>query len=90
MIWHCVHPDMRAKIEGAKRPKWSLIKEKVFLLANYMSFLNYVGWDVVLTKDGEVAIIGANNCSGINVLRVHGLLLENEQVKKFYKYHKVI
>lgn len=89
-VWYSHHPDTGAEIEGVKVPKWDLIKEKILFLAEYMPYLKYVGWDVLITKDGEIAIMEANNCSGVNVLQAHGPLLANKRVKEFYKYYNII
>lgn len=90
MKWYSNHPDTNAQIEGIEIPSWDIIREKIFSLAESMPFLKYVGWDVVVTKDSEVSIIEANNCSGVNVLQVHEPLLLDERIEDFYKYYKII
>ncbi|MSS44355.1 hypothetical protein FYJ27_11655 [Anaerosalibacter bizertensis] len=90
MEWYSNHPDTGEQIEGVKIPKWELIVKKILSLAKGMPFLKYVGWDVVVTKDGNILIIEANNCSGVNVLQVHRPLLTDSRVEKFYKYYKII
>src|SRR5699024_6095664 len=89
-IWYSTHPDTGAQIEGVKIPNWDSIKDKVLFLAHQMPYIKYVGWDVLLTKDGEVAIMEANNCSGVNVLQSHRPLLEDERSRSFYNYYHII
>jgi len=47
-------------------------------------------WNIVITKDGRILIIEANNCISVNVLRAHKLLLTDERMKEIYKYYKII
>lgn len=90
MTWYTNHPDTGTKIEGAKVPYWDLIKEKVVFVSEQLPFLKYIGWDVLVTKDGRISIIEANNCTSVNLLQAHRPLLIDNRVEKFYKYHKII
>lgn len=90
VTWYTNHPDTGTKIEGTKVPYWDLIKEKVVLASERLPFLKYIGWDVLITKDGKISIIEANNCTSVSLLQVHRPLLIDKRVEKFYKYHKII
>ena len=86
--WLEAHPDTRTPITGVNVPRWDEVKATVTKLAEIYRFLKYVGWDVVVTEDGVVIIEGNHN---INLgLQVHGPLLQNPRVRRFYEHHKVI
>ncbi|HLQ82678.1 MAG TPA: sugar-transfer associated ATP-grasp domain-containing protein [Pseudogracilibacillus sp.] len=87
--WKDTHPDTCVKIEGTVIPNWEQVKDKVINLMNELSYLNYVGWDVVVTNDG-VKVIEGNNYSDVNILQIHAPLLVNDRVKKFYKHYGII
>jgi len=82
------HPDTREPIEGVVVPEWARVKETVVGLVEANRFLKYVGWDVVLTPEGVCVIEGNHN---INLgLQVHGPLLRDPRVRRFFEYHGVI
>lgn len=83
------HPDTNERIEGTTIPNWNRVIKQVKELALSVNFIKYVGWDVVVTNDG-IKIIEGNNCSDVNILQIHEPLLENEKVKDFYRYYKII
>lgn len=89
IIWQEYHPDTKQRIEGTAVPHWNYVKNKVIEIAKKMDFLNYVGWDVVVTDDG-VKIIEGNNYSDVNILQIHQPLLIDERVRRFYKHYKII
>lgn len=86
--WLSAHPGTQAPITGVGVPRWDEVKATVTRLIEAFRFLKYVGWDVVVTDDGVVIIEGNHN---INLgLQVHGPLLKNPRVRRFYEYHKII
>ena len=87
--WVEQHPDTKVKIEGTRIPNWDQVKRQVIEIARSLDFLNYVGWDVVVTDDG-IKIIEGNNFSDVNILQIHQPLLIDERAKSFYRYHKII
>lgn len=48
----------------------------------------WVGMAVV--TDEGVKVIEGNNYSDVNILQIHQPLLNNEKVKRFYKYYGII
>ena len=85
--WLSAHPETQAPITGVTVPRWDEVKATVTKLIETFRFLKYVGWDVVVTEDGVVIIEGNHN---INLgLQVHGPLLQNPRVRRFYEYHKI-
>lgn len=87
--WKETHPDTNVKIEGIKVPNWNEVKRQILDLSNELSYLNYVGWDVVVTDDG-IKVIEGNNYSDVNILQIHKPLLVDDRVKEFYRYHNII
>lgn len=87
--WQETHPETNKKIEGTIIPNWGEVKESIIELTNNLPFLNYVGWDVVVTDNG-VKIIEGNNYSDVNILQIHEPLLKSDRIKRFYKYHNII
>lgn len=87
--WHDRHPDTGAQIAGRRVPGWAGAREAILALAERLSFLRYVGWDVVVRDDG-MSLIEGNNYTDVNLLQVHRPLLANERVRKFYRHHGVI
>lgn len=82
------HPDSNSKIEGAIIPEWDKIKEEIIELSNHFPYLNFIAWDVLLTKKG-MCIIEANTSSGVNILQLWGGQ-RNQKLGDFYRYHSVI
>lgn len=87
--WVTKHPDTGVVIEGTQIPNWNEVKKSVISIADKFSFLDYVGWDVVVTTDG-IKIIEGNNYSDVNFLQIHQPLLSDERVKEFYRHHGII
>lgn len=86
--WLAAHPDTQAPISGVVIPRWAEVKETVTALVEAYRFLKYVGWDVVVSDAGIVIIEGNHN---INLgLQVHGPLLRDPRLRRFFEYYKVI
>ena len=64
----------------------STIRDRVLEVANARPFVPYVGWDVVVTgDDGEFSIIEGNSYPGLKSIQVHGPLLTDDRVERFYE-----
>ena len=46
----------------------------------------FLGWDVVVTADG-IRLLEGNANTGMNVLQVHGPLLSDPRIRRFYESH---
>ncbi|MFC6724077.1 sugar-transfer associated ATP-grasp domain-containing protein [Halobium palmae] len=88
--WHETHPDTATPIEGTEVTGWPEVREGLLDMAGAFSHTPYIGWDVVVTGDGEFAIIEANNCSDVDLLQIHRPLLDDARVRRFYAHHDVI
>ncbi|WP_168198696.1 sugar-transfer associated ATP-grasp domain-containing protein [Nesterenkonia sp. NBAIMH1] len=81
--WFSHHPDTGSAIEGITVPFWEETKKLVLDGARKLGFLEYIGWDIIISPTGPV-ILEANINSGMNVLQVHGPLLADPRVKRYY------
>jgi hypothetical protein len=81
-VRHEKHPDTGAQIEGVTVPRWNEVLESVRRLAQRLDFIDYIGWDVVVTEDGFSVIEGNYNPDFLPLP-----LLANERVRAFYRHH---
>jgi hypothetical protein len=89
LTWFSHHPDTGAAIEGVVIPGWQEIVKKTLALANNLSFLPFIGWDIVAQDDG-ITVIEGNDGPDIKLHQVHGPLLADPRIKRFFKHHKVL
>lgn len=83
------HPDTGEAIAGVRIPRWDEMIGGVLRLAQLMPGNPYIGWDVLATADGY-SIIEGNTTPDVNLVQVHGPLLADERIRRFYKHHNVI
>lgn len=84
--WCDRHPDTGSPIAGVRVPRWEEVLTGIAHLAGAFPHLPYVGWDVVVTEAGYSVIEGNSN-TDVNLLQVHGPLLRDERVRRFYAAH---
>lgn len=82
--WHAHHPETGAPIAGVVIPLWRQLRDSVLGYAGRLPFIRNIGWDVVLTDDG-FSILEGNPTPGMPVLQVHGPLLADPRVRRFYE-----
>ena len=83
------HPDTGARITGVQVTGWNEAVERVLALARAHRYLPYVGWDVVITRDG-IRILEGNSNSGLDGLQHYAPLLSDPRVRRFYRSRGVI
>ncbi len=88
--WYSNHPDSGQLIEGIQIPHWEQVKSKTLALAKNFSFLEYIGWDIVMLPDGNLTVLEANDGADLKLHQVHEPLLKNKRIKEFYAFHKAI
>ena len=82
---YAAHPDTGARIQGVVIPHWDTVRETVLRAAISLPTNPYVGWDVFVDDDGR-AIIGEGSANtDVNLLQVHGGLLADPAVRRFYE-----
>lgn len=84
------HPDTDARIAGTVVPGWDRIVDRLLDIATELSYIPYLGWDIIVTGPGEFTIIEANNHVGTRTLQVHEPLLRDDRVRRFYERHDVV
>lgn len=89
VTWHTSHPDTGTPIEGTRIPGWRRIRERLLEIADACSFVPYVGWDLIVTDDGSFTVIEANSYPGLKSIQVHGPLLTDDRIRRFYQRHGV-
>lgn len=87
--WRDRHPDTGEQIAGITIPHWRDIVACLRRAAERFSFIPYLGWDVVVTDDAFV-VIEVNSNTDVNLLQVHGPLMSDARVRRFYRHHGVI
>ncbi len=80
---HVVHPDHGIALEGMQIPCFREVKAKVLEIANTMSFLKWVGFDVAITKDG-FKIIETNSLSSLIDQECEGYM-QDKRLKRLFK-----
>jgi len=89
--WYTHHPETNEPITGTVIPNWEKIKIKMLEVANSVSFLKIIGWDIIVldNEEGFVLLEGNNGCC-FKVHQLHGGFNLEPRIKKFMKYYKVI
>jgi hypothetical protein len=87
--WYDSHPDTGVSIAGQQIPQWDQIKKKILEAAQNLPFLKCIGWDILLTESGPVALEG-NSHPDPMLFQCHGTLLQDEGIYRFYRHHGVI
>ncbi|MBA3258238.1 MAG: hypothetical protein H0T68_02080 [Gemmatimonadales bacterium] len=84
------HPDTGAQISGRPLPGWDRIVTTVLRAAAALPFNRIASWDVLVDRDGVSVIIEANGNGGVSLLQVHGGLLRDVGVRRFYEAYGVV
>lgn len=90
--WYTHHPETNEPMEGVPIPNWEKIKADILRVADSVSFLKIIGWDIVVLDDenpGYVLLEG-NDSPCFKVHQLHGGFLRNEQMKRAMKAYKII
>ena len=83
------HPDTGEAIAGEKVPGWAVARDESLRLMREMPFINYVGWDIVMSNDGPVFLEG-NNYTGVRLAQSQEGLLRDVRVRQFYERFGII
>jgi len=81
--WFVTHPDTGAPIEGVQLPLWEETRDLILRAAREVSFLEYIGWDIVIGPQGPL-VLEANINTGVNVFQSHQPLLADPRVRGYY------
>ncbi len=90
-VWFTHHPETNEVIAGSVIPNWEKIKATMLDVANSVSFLKIIGWDLIIVDNEKgFVLLEGNNGPCFKVHQLHGGFKKNPQIKKFMKFHKVI
>ena len=81
--WFDQHPDNGAQITGMQVPLWDEVRDLVLHAARSLSFMEYIGWDIVVSPDGPI-VLEANINTGLNVMQSHAPLFDDARVRTYY------
>lgn len=68
--YYVEHPDSRIAFRGFQYPFWDKLVKTVKEIALELPGTGYVGWDIAITKNGEVELIEGNGLSGTDLIQV--------------------
>ena len=77
------HPDTGQILEGYI-PNWSLVKDEIQKMCDYIRQVKYMGWDIAITDDG-FKVLEINSHQLLNGIQMYNPLYENEHSCKFFK-----
>lgn len=77
------HPDSKATVVGTKVPNWEKIKETVIHVHNCFPYYEFLAWDIVLDKNGDVFALEINRGSDLNSQII--CPLRNEPIGKWMR-----
>jgi hypothetical protein len=89
VTWHDRHPETGAAVAGVEVPDWPKLETEILKYAGRFAYAPCIAWDVVVTEPGLMVIEG-NSTPGMKVLQVHGPILTDPRVRRFYTYHRVV
>jgi predicted ATP-grasp superfamily ATP-dependent carboligase len=78
-----IHPDSKKQIAGVFIPNWSDTINRVLSVMGRLSFLKYVGIDLVINENG-FKIIEMNFLTSLSALQIEEGLLKDERLKRFF------
>jgi len=87
--WCSHHPECGSPIEGRIVPHWTELTASILHTASRFPMLPYIGWDIVHMDDG-IKVLEGNSNSDVNLLQIHGPLLRDSQVRRFYRHHRIV
>lgn len=91
-VWFSNHPETGTMIEGVQIPNWHVIKEKILDVANAVSFLKIIGWDLVVLDNSDFGfvLLEGNDSPCFKVHQLHGGFLKDDKILKTLKHYKIV
>ena len=78
------HPDTHVRLAGERLPNWDIVKKGIYDLADYLSPLEYFGFDIIITEEG-FKICEINSFPNLDLEQImFGPMLDNENAKIFF------
>lgn len=88
MIPYTKHPDTGEEFYGKVIPDWEGIKNQMIDLTGKIPYLNFVAWDVLLTKDG-LCIIEGNASTGCRIFQMESGIRDGK-IADIYRSYNII
>jgi hypothetical protein len=82
------HPETGAPIAGVQVPRWVAVQRALLALSAQRPTFRYIGWDVVVTRDG-FSVLEANVAPSLAV-QVFYPYLKDPRLKRFFRAHNVV
>ncbi len=80
------HPDTKVEWANAGLPNWELVRNKINVLCQHVSSLDYLGLDIIITEDG-MKLCEINSHPAIDYEQIMcGPVLAREKVRKFFEH----
>ncbi|TFG76716.1 MAG: hypothetical protein E4H23_09315 [Chrysiogenales bacterium] len=83
-LWYRHHPESHSPIQGVVVPAWDEVRTRLLEYAGRFAFVPNIGWDILLLDKG-FSILEGNSTPGMQVLQIHGPLLTDPRIKRFYQ-----
>lgn len=83
------HPTTNKKICDIKIPYWENIKSTTLDIVKNISFIKYIGFDIVVTNE-NFKILETNSLHSLLTLHGDDEFQNNIKLKNFFKYHKIM
>ncbi len=79
------HPDTNVSLTGEMLPNWEIIRDTVFSVCNYLSSLEYFGFDLMVTNDG-VKMCEINTHPSLDYEQIMcGPIMLKKEAKEFFE-----
>lgn len=78
------HPDTGEAIDGQRIPHWDIIRSGLIDICEYLSSLDFMGMDVIVTEDGfKLCEINSAPSTGLGQFHQGKCCLDNEDARRF-------
>ena len=79
-----VHPDSKVVLSGYTIEGYQTMKTKLLEIADSISFLKYLGFDIAMTDDG-FKILEINSLTSLSTIQQHQGFLQDKRIKRILK-----
>jgi hypothetical protein len=90
--WYSHHPETGEVIEGVQIPHWDNIITSILRVANSVSFLKIIGWDLIVLDNQEhgFVLLEGNDGADFKVHQIHGGFLKDKKIRDAMKGYNII
>jgi len=84
------HPDTGARIVGQRVPNWEEVLGVATRAHNSFPQAELIAWDFALNEDAEPVMIEANASTDVDLIQIHGPMLTDPRVRRFFEFHGIV